>query len=331
VGLKEVLTVPVTLFRAQMVRGDQGWVVVPSRTQTIAAKDVTEGSSKEPPLQLTSLPKGTQIDTLTVSPDGQRLLFTILSTGRDANEIRSTMVSLRTDGSGGTEFISDGKSLDLMPSFSPGGETILFSSNRTGRRLSICTMSAVGAPGVTNLTSGESHDLWPSMDSDPKPRLFYQALFDTRPDPRLFAAQLGTVARTDLTTMGGTQPRINPKNDAILFASVNEKTGKRDLFRMSDRGGVPENLTNTPDIDEFDAVWNKDGSRIAFVSDRGVDEDQRNNYDIWVMDLARPDQPIQITTNPSHDDCPAWDPSGQFIYFRSNRGGEWNIWKINAQ
>lgn len=46
----------------------------------IAAKDTTERPSKEPPLQITKLPKGTQIISLTLSLNGQRLLFTTLST-----------------------------------------------------------------------------------------------------------------------------------------------------------------------------------------------------------------------------------------------------------
>jgi hypothetical protein len=25
-----------------------------------------------------------------------------------------------------------------------------------------------------------------------------------------------------------------------------------------------------------------------------------------------------------------WDPGGNAIYFRSNRGGEWGIWKVNV-
>jgi len=331
VTLREILTMPVSLLEPEMKRSDEGWLATPTRVQTIAAKDTSEGSSKEPPVQMTRMPKGTQIDTLTVSPDGSRLLFTTLILGREPTDFRSQLVTTKTDATGGVEFLSDGKSLDLTPSYSPGGETIVFSSNRAGRRLSVWTMSAVGAPGVTNLTSGESNDLWPNLDSDAKPRLFYQSLIDTRADPRIFSTQLGTVSRTDLTQMGGTQPRINPKNDSILFSAINEKTGKRDLFRMSDRGGVPENLTNTPDVDEFDAVWNKDGSKIAFVSDRGVDEEKRNNLDVWVLDLTRPEQPIQITTNGSQDDCPAWDPTGAYIYFRSNRGGDWNIWRVATQ
>lgn len=331
VNLKEILTTQVLLLKAQMVRGDEGWLATPQRVPTVAAKDTTETSTPDPVVQVTRLPRGSQVDTLTLSPDGSKLLFTILATGREPTDFRSQLVFVKTDGSGGMDFLSDGKSLDLTPSFSPGGDTIVFSSNRAGRRLSVWSMSALGAPGVTNLTSGETNDLWPNLDSDPKPRLFYQALIDTRPDARIFSTQLGTVSRTDLTPQAGMQPRINPKNDTILFCAVNEKTGKRDLYRMTDRGGSAENLTNSPDVDEFDAVWNKDGSRIAFVSDRGVDQDKRNNLDIWVMDLNRPDAPTQITTNASHDDCPVWDPSGTTIYFRSNRGGEWNIWKASAR
>ena len=49
-----------------------------------------------------------------------------------------------------------------------------------------------------------------------------------------------------------------------------------------------------------------------------------------VLAPGGPERPVQVTTNGSHDDCPAWDPSGQTIYFRSNRGGEWAIWKIDV-
>ena len=47
--------------------------------------------------------------------------------------------------------------------------------------------------------------------------------------------------------------------------------------------------------------------------------------------VNRPDRPIQVTTNGSWDDHPAWDPNGSAIYFRSNRGGEWNIWRITTR
>jgi Tol biopolymer transport system component len=325
--LKEIKTRNIDLLRVKSAHGDQLWQFTAEHIPTIAMKDTDEAGNTSILTKLTDLPKGSSIDTLTVSPDGASVLFTVLSSNAAGTDLTSGMMSVRMDGSAVTTMFDDGKSLDLTPSFTPDGSQIVFSSNRGGRRLSIWEMSAAGDPGVTQLTNGEESDLWPMVDSDPKPRLFYESLVDTRADPRLYMTQLGATTRTDLTRSGGLQPRVSPKGDSILFTGFNEKTGKRQIFRMPDRGGVPVTLSS-PDADEFDAVWSQDGTKIAYVSDKGTDDDGRNNYDIWVIDVAQPDRPIRITRNGSWDDCPAWDPSGKFICFRSNRGGSWNIWKI---
>ena len=324
--LKEVKTRPVALLGWKAVRTDDGWQLEPRTATTLAMKDVSEPNKSEPPTRITNLPRGTMLDSVTLSPDGQWLLLTVLQ-GKGKNDLRSQMQMVKSDGSGGANILSDGKSLDLSPSFWPDGSQIVFSSNRAGRKLSVWQMSATGEPGVTQLTSGDTTDLWPTVDSDPKPRLFYEALVDSRSDPRLYETRLGTTTRTDLTQLGGEQPRVSPKADAVVFTMSNEKTGKREIYKMSDHGGGIVNLTNQPEFDCFDPVWSNDGSRIAFVSDRGADEDGRNNYDIWVIELAHPDKPIRVTSNGSWDDSPAWDPGGKYIYFRSNRGGSWQVWK----
>jgi Tol biopolymer transport system component len=153
-------------------------------------------------------------------------------------------------------------------------------------------------------------------------------MVDTRPDPRIYMTQIGTIFQTDLTMLGGMQPRVSPKNDAIVFSAANEKTGKRDIYLVSDKGGVPQNITNTPDDDDFDANWSKDGSKIVYTSDHGTSPDGRRNFDIWMIDLANPQQPTQLTTNASYDDCPVFDVTGSSIFFRSNRGGQWGIWRL---
>lgn len=324
--LKEIKTRNVELLRVKPVHGDQIWQFTPERISTIGTKDIDEAGDKSILTKLTDLPKGSMIDTLTVSPDGAAVLFTVL-TSSGPTDLMSSMMSVRMDGSAATTMFGDGKSLDLTPSFTPDGTQIVFSSNRGGRRLSIWEMSSAGDPGVTQLTNGEESDLWPMVDSDPKPRLFYESLVDTRSDPRLYMTQLGATTRTDLARSGGLQPRVSPKGDSIIFTGINEKTGKRQIFRMPDRGGVPVTLSS-PDADEYDAVWSQDGTRIAYVSDRGTDDENRNNYDIWILDVSQPDRPTRVTRNGSWDDCPSWDPSGKFICFRSNRGGSWAIWKI---
>lgn len=330
ITLKEILTRPLPMLVATMKRGNAGWECLPTQLTTIAMKDTSEGSTRPTPLKVASLEKGQSIGSMALSPDGRKILYTILS-GKDGSDFRSRLVMVPTIPSRSAEYLTDGSALDITPSFTPGGDKILFASNRAGRRLQIWSMSATGQPGVTREITSESHDLWPSLDSDPRPRLYYQAMVDTRLDSRIFMTPLGTVSQTDLTLQSGTQPRVSPRNDGVVFCSLNEQTGKRDIYRMSDRGGAPDNLTSTPDADECDPVWSRDGTRIAFASDRGADQEGRRNYDIWVIDLAKPREPIQITSNGSHDDNPLFDPSGGAIYFRSNRGGSWGIWKISLR
>jgi dipeptidyl aminopeptidase/acylaminoacyl peptidase len=328
IALKEIKTRPLDELTVEFSRNMQGvWEAAPKVVSTLARKDVTEGPDRQQPVQLVRAERGTTINSLAMSPDGTQLMFTEVW-GTTKDDLRSRILVIKPDGTGGTEQLTDGKALDLFPSFTPAGDQIVFSSNRAGKKLSVWEKSAVGAPGTAQLTSNDEQELWPAVDADPQPRLFYEALLDDRDEPRLYMTQIGRTIRTELTTVPVTQPRVSPKADNLVFASVNAKTGNRELFIMPDKGGLTHNLTNTPDSDNFDPVWSKDGSRIAFVSDRGLDEDRHHNRDIWYFDMAHPERPVQITTNGSVDDCPTWDPSGDAIYFRSNRGGEWGIWKI---
>lgn len=327
VTLREIRTRPVALITPKPVRADDGWKIVADKQQVLAMKDVTEPGDREQPTRITELPKGTIIDSLCISPDGSQLLFTTVATD-SSGALRSQIQMVKTDGSGGATVFGEETALSLTPSFTPDNTQIVFASNRAGKRLSVWEMSALGEAGVTQLTSGEENALWPVVDTLPKPRLFYTALVDGLPQPRLYVTRMGTTTRTDLARGGGQQPRINPKGDKLVFCNSSEKNGKRQIFIMPDRGGPASSLSD-PESDEYDAVWSMDGGKIAFASNRGKDDEVGNNYDIWVIDLAHPEHPIQVTQNGSWDDRPAWDPNGHSLYFRSNRGGEWGIWKIS--
>jgi hypothetical protein len=329
IKLKEILTRPVALLEPVWEHGDEGWQISPRERTTLAMKSVAEAGAHTPVLVYWP-GKGISIDSLDVSPDGTQVLFTVLS-GKDRANFHSRMEMVQTNGAAGVQYVSDGESLDLTPSFSPGGDQIAFASDRFGRRLSICTMATNGGLGVRKITSGDNNDLWPSIDLAPTPHLFYQSMVDTRSQPRIYESQIGAAILNDLTTAGGMQPRISPDNDALLYCGLNDKTGKREILRLNlnDKSGIPENLTNRPEDDEYDASWSKDGSRIAYAVERGgAASVGAGNPAICILDLKRADKPVQITSNGSVDDRPVWDPSGNFIYFRSNRGGQWGIWKI---
>ena len=66
---------------------------------------------------------------------------------------------------------------------------------------------------------------------------------------------------------------------------------------------------------------------MVYASNEGVDASGKRNFDIWMMDADGTNK-TQLTTNGSHDDWPCWDREGRTIYFRSNRGGMWNVWRF---
>ena len=325
--LREVLSQATAGTQLDLLRKDDDWVLQADAIKTTSMKFVTEPDGDQPQ-KIIDLPKDQTVGSLSVSPDGQYLVYSVVGgTGTDA---QSQMYRVRTDGTGGATALSDGRSIDMTPAYTAAGDKIVFSSNRAGKKLSVWAISAAGEGGVTRYTTGDSNDLYPCVDASAKPRLFYEAHIDTRADPRLYVVQVGTSLQTDLTQLGGYEPRVSPRNDSVVYVLPNEKTGKRDLYRVSDKGGAAESLTS--ETDNTDPSWNADGSKIAFASDRGKDsESGRNNFDIWVMDLSNPAQPKQITRNGSVDDMPVFDPSGETIYFRSNRGGAWGIWKISVK
>ncbi len=340
VTLKEIMTRFVQQTTVDLQRDSDGvWQIVPKvQPDTVAMKDISEGPGKDPPTQIFQAPHGSTIGTLAVSPDGTKIVFTLIS-GSTRQELRSQILAVDTSGPGNVQEVTDGKSLDLMPSFTPDGSQIVYSSNRAGKYLNVWRKSLDGATGIDQLTYGDEQDMWPMIDAMPKPRLFYEVLSDSQPDPQLYVAPVDSNLRTDLATIPVSQPRVSPRADSLLFTSVNQRTGNREIYRISDRGGSPIEITNDPDSECYDPAWSKDGSMMAFVSDRSfaifpelhdnrVIDVRRRNPDIWVVELAHSDKPEQVTTNGSIDDCPAWDPSGNAVYFRSNRGGEWGIWKI---
>jgi hypothetical protein len=76
--------------------------------------------------------------------------------------------------------------------------------------------------------------------------------------------------------------------------------------------------------------WSKDGRRIVYTAMEGSDSTGRPNEDIWIMDYDGSNR-RQLTTNGSIDRYPLLSPDGKWVYFMSNRGGHWAIWRIPTQ
>ena len=88
------------------------------------------------------------------------------------------------------------------------------------------------------------------------------------------------------------------------------------------------NLTNTPQVFEFEPAWSADGSKIAFVSNADV-----ASFQIYVMNPDGSGQTNLSNSGFSFNTNPAWSPDGTRIAFDTQRDPDnFNnaIWVMNA-
>ena len=116
----------------------------------------------------------------------------------------------------------------------------------------------------------------------------------------------------------GEQADWSPDSQKIVYRSGrNNQTG----IWISNRTDSGHTRITAGGTDSF-PTWSPDGETIAFSRDVG------GNVDIYTVkpdgnDLAR------LTDVPGQDTLPVFLPTGELV-FRSARGGQWNIWKMDG-
>ena len=217
-----------------------------------------------------------------------------------------------------------GNRTDSFPAFSPDGTAILFSSNRTGPNPTLWRIALTGGGGITKITNTLAEDYSPCVSPD-KEFIVYTSNPLGADEAQIWKVGYNGLLPTQLRV--GRAPNVSPDGTKILFIRRDKDSKKEQLWIMNIDGSQETQLTSNTDFDIEDARWSPDGYKIVYASNEGVDSRKRHNFDIWFMDTDGTNR-TQLTTNGSRDDNPCWDRNGMFIYFRSNRGGAWNIWRF---
>ena len=264
-----------------------------------------------------------QIGGAVISNDDQLYYWIV----EDRIDARVNLWKTPTNGGGRTRVTNVG-GLNIDPTMAPGTTRLVFASDRNGRPSSLWFIHTDRGIGTTVATQSDDRDYAPSLSADGS-----WVAFERWPPgavrPQIWKLNFENRNQTQL--LDGHRPRVSPDGSRILFSRPNGETGRFQIWVMGADGAGEQLLSpGLADHDEIHPSWSPDGSAIVFVSNEGLDPFGRRNYDIWSMSLAQGNADrTQLTEDGSHDDEPIWHTDGR-IYFRSNRGGGWNIWYLSV-
>ncbi len=214
-------------------------------------------------------------------------------------------------------------SISTFPSVSPDGRIVAF------------TTYASGYPAI-QMFSLETGRKLPFYNQ----RASMNAFVSFTPDSKqvvFSSTAAGGAAQLYMANADGSNfHRITNSGVIEVEAKINPKTGT-DLVDTSGRSGLPQiykmNIEGT-DVQRLSAgtgeatnpAWSPDGSHIAFAWTKGFEP---GNYNVFLMDVVSRDV-VQLTANEGRNENPSWAPDGAHIVYASKRGGQSQIWVMNA-
>jgi hypothetical protein len=280
------------------------------------------------------------INSFTVSPDGQNVIFGLTLRDPEGNLYSNLFLKRADGGAGGISQLTEGsRYIDTQPKIANDGSNFLvFTSNRGDRtkpdifRSSLIDNSLAG--GISRLTNDLRFNFSPTY-GEANRQVFYLSV---EPNYPLAETQLSSIRINGSlpTQLSATALEIdNSVPDRVYFVRMDEDAKKKQIYSIQADGKLETALINQENLKAancFNPAPSPDGgSRIAFVSDAGVDEHLRHNNDLYVMN-ADGTGLERLTQNGSDDIAPAWSPSEDgVLYFLSNRGGAYNIWRMKLR
>jgi Tol biopolymer transport system component len=112
----------------------------------------------------------------------------------------------------------------------------------------------------------------------------------------------------------------------IAFSAVSPESRQSQVY-VCNADGSNVHLMVSPTPSYFHG-WSPDGKYLAYVHQH-ASEGVAANYDVFRVPSAG-GEGEQLDSNPGYDDGPDYSPDGKWIYFNSDRSGNWDIWRIPA-
>ncbi|HEY3349632.1 MAG TPA: protein kinase [Thermoanaerobaculia bacterium] len=211
---------------------------------------------------------------------------------------------------------------ETKPALSPDGETVAFVSTASGNR--DIWIQRVGSDKAINLTADSTVD---EMDPAFSPDGSLIAFHSDRDGGGLYVmGPAGESVRR--VTAGGFSPDWTPDGKEIVYADEEITSpllrSRSRLWAANVASGEKRQLLAT---DGVEPAVSPHGLRVAFWGLRG-DTAQRDVYTIPLAGLKEGETAGAVTNDAAVDVSPFWSPDGKTLYFGSDRGGSFNLWRV---
>jgi TolB protein len=216
---------------------------------------------------------------------------------------------MNADGSGRKQ-LTDLEATAFYASISPDGQTIYFSSRRSGG-FEIYSI---------NVNGGEMQRLTKNIGSLYAPQLSPNGdwIVFTNNGNGLWLMKPDGSSPHAITSADDIDPTWSADGSMIAFAS--SRAGARQLFVMNADGSNIRQVTNLPDMGGRSS-WSPDGTKLAFYAG------PKGDHNIHIINADGTG--LVKLTNGGDNLGPSWSPDGNWITFASYRDGNNEIYVIH--
>ncbi|HVF29658.1 MAG TPA: hypothetical protein VNA22_01760 [Pyrinomonadaceae bacterium] len=219
--------------------------------------------------------------------------------------------------------------IEEYPAWSPDGTRIAYSGEVGGIRKIFIKQLESGEEA--QLTSGDTDDIQAAWSPDGSRILIVRG---QRPNEKLEPGDVfGSFDAGDIWSVevqsgsadkiigNAYNPAFSPDGKSIVYDA--SRSGPRRIW-MSDSSGHNPQQVSTDVSEEASHVrprWSTDGTRLVFQNI------ERTKFNVRSLELAGRKM-TWLTNDLNNNLNPIWSHTNDFVYFSSDRGGGYNIWRV---
>jgi TolB protein len=205
------------------------------------------------------------------------------------------------------------KSQNILPSWSPSGAEIAFTSFAAGKPDLYIVPAGGGKPRVVSARPGLNMGAAFSPDGSKIAATLSQ---DGNSEIYLLSTAGQVIKRLTTTAAIDTSPTFSADGGRIAF--VSDRHGSPQIWVMSSDGSGQHKLTRRGNYNQTPS-WcpRRDTPLVAFTA-----RDERGNYDVFTIN-ADTEAYGRITEAHGSNQHPSWAPNGRALAYESSRGGVW--------